>query len=162
MSPYQNTTINPRTFLKTMSIIHAALIAGQVLFAFAVIALNNNRAPFSFSFNSKDVFAIVVPIMVIGCFIAGRIVFTKVLENAKTKSTLIEKLSAYWAASIVRFALCEGSSLFAIVVTMLTSNTFYLAIAGVLILYMVFLKPSRDRVENDLDLTLEERLELSS
>jgi hypothetical protein len=160
MPTYRNNTINQRTFLKTMAMIHVALVAGQVLFAIAVIAINNNKAPFSFSVSGSDVFMMIVPLMGIGAFAVGRFVFAKVLESAKTKTTLVEKLSVYQSATLIRFAFCQGASLFAIVITMITSNIFYLAISAILVLYMIFLKPSCDRIESDLNLTFEEQAEL--
>lgn len=64
---------------------------------------------------------------------------------------------------IVRFALCEGPALFGIVVTGITHNLFYLLMSAIIVLYMLLiLRPTKDRVETDLNLNFEEKILFAS
>jgi len=63
---------------------------------------------------------------------------------------------------IVRLALLEGSSLFGIVVYQLTSNLLYLAISGIIILFFIIIRPTRDKIETDLNLDYRDKAELDS
>jgi hypothetical protein len=80
--------------------------------------------------------------------------------NLKNKTTLLEKLTGYQAALIVRFALLEGPSLFAIVVFTLTNNWFFLLISVCIIVYFITLRPGTEKVADDLQLNYDEKLEL--
>ncbi|MDB5158274.1 MAG: hypothetical protein JWR50_2981 [Mucilaginibacter sp.] len=144
-------------FIKTISIIHLALIIGQVLFAVVAFAKMDST---NINFDKNDVFLFVAPIMAIGGFIASNIVFKQQLVRAKDKMVLKDKLVAYQSALITRFALLEGASLFNIVVFLKTGNLLYLIISGLIIFYFIIIRPTKDKVVEDLELSYQESIEL--
>ena len=63
----------------------------------------------------------------------------------------------YQIASVVKFAIIEGAAFIGIVFSLITGNTAYIAIVGVLIIYYLMQKPSLNKVESDLQLRGEHR-----
>lgn len=154
----QNREVSPKTFLKTIGIIHLALVVGQVLFGVVVFTQSH-----AISLNLKDThdpFLLVVPIMAIGSFTASIIVFKQLLNAAANKATLTAKITAYQSALIVRFALLEGASLFGIVTFLLRGNLLFIGISGLIVLYFLILRPTKDKTQTDLNLSYEETAEL--
>ncbi|SEO03649.1 hypothetical protein SAMN05192574_10564 [Mucilaginibacter gossypiicola] len=147
---------NPNTFLKTTSVIHLALIAGQIIFAATAFMTTKNHA----TNKSDDVFIYVAPIMAVTGFAIGSILFKTMVNKIDGQSPLKTKLAAYQSALIVRFALLEGPSLFAIVSFMLTGNLIFLGISGAIIACFIYLRPTKQKIEDDLSLGYEEKAEL--
>ncbi|WP_183562853.1 hypothetical protein [Mucilaginibacter sp. SP1R1] len=152
---------NPKTFLKTMNIIHVALFGGQVTFAIITFSLNKQQLLFSIK-NTGDVFFFIAPGLAVFSFVVSIFLFKKLVSESLNKNTLSEKLTGYQSAVIVRSALLEGASLFGIVVFMLTSNLFYLFISTVIMLYFLTLRPTADKTASDLQLTYDEKAELEA
>jgi hypothetical protein len=152
-----NIKLTPAGFLKSMSIIHAALLAGQLLFVIVVFAISP-KVYFTVS-DTADVFVFIVPLLAIAGFVSGYILFKQKLTELQTKNSLGEKMVAYQAALIIRFALLEGPSLFGVVAFMQTGNLFFLAISALLMLYFFSLRPTKDKMEIDLALGFTEKME---
>jgi hypothetical protein len=153
----QSNRPSPESFLKSISIIHLALLAGQVIFAIVAYA-QSVKVYFGIHY-MDDVFMYIVPLAAIGGFMTGYTIFKKQLAAIRSKNTLGEKIIAYQTALIIRYALLEGPCLLAIVAYLLNNNLFYLVVAGLLILYFIFLRPTMEKVENDLDLNFNEKIE---
>lgn len=138
--------------LKSLMLIHIALIIGQVIFAVIAVVLNGstviNLQP------ENDLFFFIIPAFALTSMLAGNLVFKKLLENAKNQSSEELKLNGYRSAMIVRYALTEAASLFAIVVYFLQGNLFYILIAGFVIVYFITIRPTQGKAEFDLDLKL--------
>lgn len=162
---YNNKTAiiqDKKTLLRTTTIIHGALIAGQVMFALVVIfAASRGRMTFSIP-ATNNVFVLIVPLMAVACTPAGTFLYQTLTKKIKEKELLAGKTQQYMSALIVRSALAEGPSLFAIVVSLLTLNFFYLIIAALLILYMLSFRPTADRIDTALDLSYEDKIVFES
>ena len=138
--------------LRLTTILFFALLAGQVIFALMVLfAINKGQMPFSIP-PVTDPFLFVVPGMAVMSVIAGIFLFNNMLKKAKEKEDQSGKFQLYVSATIIRFALIEGVSLMGIVSGMINHNLFYLCISGLLIVYMIALRPTGYRIDNDLDL----------
>ena len=148
---------SPESFLKSISIIHLALLAGQVIFAIIAYA-QSVKVFFGISY-MDDVFMYIVPLAAIFGFIAGYRIFKKQLAAIRSKNSLGEKIIAYQTALIIRYALLEGPCLLAVWAYLNNNNLFYLMVAGLLIVYFIFLRPTMEKVENDLDLNFNEKIE---
>ena len=62
------------------------------------------------------------------------------------------KLDAYRAALILRYALLEGPSMFAIVVYLVTGGIIFILLAALIVFYFVTIRPNKENVIKDLDL----------
>jgi hypothetical protein len=157
-NPIQQQT--PQTYLKTIGVIHLALILGQVMFGVLIIC--QTRQSILFIPKANDPFFIVAIILTITAIAGGTFWFKQNIDNATSKYSLKQKLMAYQTAFIKRFALLDGASLFAIVVSSVRGNLFYLLIAGAIILFMLVLRPTKDKIENDLNLSYDDKMQFDS
>ena len=157
MTNYQSPEQTPRKFLKTLSLLHAALLGAQILFAGVVLLLNSDRDIGTQA--SDNVFLYVVPVMSGMSFLLSRFLFSSLVAKARAKDSLKEILVAYQGAFLVRLALLEAPSLFAIVTYFVTGNIILLAVSGLIILYFLTLAPSKQKVESDLNLSYNHKLE---
>ena len=150
----------PGSYLKLLTVIYSALFAGQLLFAVLVFMLKNSTI-IDFK-NTRDPFLFVVPFMALGAIIGGNFLFKKTLTEATGKETLKQKLMVYQTAVIIKSALLEGPSWLGIFVYIQTSNFLYLIISGVLMLYFLTQRPTKDKIENDLNLSYEDKIQFDS
>ena len=158
---YNQTSIpNPKSFIKTTTIIHLALLAGQVVFGVAVFFITPN--PIIDLKPGNDPFFYISPALVVMGIFLGTFLFKKQLEKVAEKTSLQEKLPVYQSALIMRAAMSEGASLFGIVCMMLTANLFYLLIVGINILYFIWIRPTKFKIEEDLKLDYDEKAALES
>jgi len=158
MPTYQNQQSLPKEKLKVNTIIHLALLVGQLLFAIVAFSITENKG-----INVKytgDPFLFVVPFMAISCFVLSTFMYKQQLALAVNKETVSDKLMAYQTAMIVRCALLQGSSLFGIVTYLISGNLFFLLISAAIILYFITIRPTKDSVATDLNLSYDEKAEL--
>jgi hypothetical protein len=145
--------ITSREYFKTLLFVYYVLIAGQVIFGLALLLLTMTG-----NFDPEDallrtVFMYLVPILAIGGIFASIKIFKSKLNVARDADGLTEKMNNYRGVLIVRFALLEGPSFFAIVSFMQTGELLFLAVSGMIVLYFFTLKPTREKAVSDLELT---------
>ena len=148
----QNEThpITVKTFLRTFSIIHLALVAGVAIFGL-MIYMQTTEQELNLDY-SGDVMFFVVPILAIAGIIAGNFLYAKHIKKLDSKTTLLEKLNGFQTASIIRYALLEGPALLGIVAFLNEGNQYFLIISLVLLAWLIAQRPTRDKVERDLKL----------
>jgi hypothetical protein len=147
---------NQQNFVKIVAIIHAALLIGQVLFGIVAVAETKSTG-----FNLKlgsDPFFYIVPFLTVAGMLSGNFLFMQKISNMADKNSLNEKLAGYQTALIIRFAISEGPSLFGIVGYMLSGNVIYLILVGINMLYFILIRPTKDKMAEDLDLTYEDKI----
>ncbi|MFB0494584.1 hypothetical protein ABID99_000821 [Mucilaginibacter sp. OAE612] len=149
----QNQT--PSLILKQITIIHLALVAGQILFGIVVFAIGKQQP-----LNPKnDALIYVMPAIALGCFLVSMLLPKNMIGNIKNDQPLLAKLKLYQTAFIIRMALLEGPSLFGIVCFLLTNNVVFISISAALVLYAIYQRPTRQKIEDDLNLGYEEKAE---
>ncbi len=148
--------------IKTLRIMHLAILCGQVIFmAIAFFLIYSGK--FSKAEGGFDqVLKILIPVLAIGGFAYSHFLFRTKLNKAKNATGLNGKIAEYRGALISRYAGLEAPALFSIVVGMVTGNLLYLGIAGILILYFFSLIPGPTRIAADLELNPDETLQLTS
>lgn len=151
-----NPTANtPNKFIKTISIIHLGLMTGPVLFGF--VAYSQTKNSFLDYSDTSDVFLIVVPLFALTGIFVGNLIFKQAMKSAERTEGLQTKLARYQTASLIKYALIEGPAFLGVVAFFITGNLTYLYIAGVLILYLYLLRPTKDKIERGLGLRGKER-----
>lgn len=145
-----------KEYFMTLIIIHAMLLFGQVVFLvvlyYLVVAGQGGMSQ-----ELNDILQFVAPAFVIGGLIASALWVNKKLKSIKAKPELMDRLSEYRTVQIIRYALLEGPSLFALICFFLTGNFLFLAFAGIIILYFTINRPSRSKTSSDLELGIKER-----
>ena len=69
---------------------------------------------------------------------------------------------AYQTALIIRCAFSEGASLLGIVAFLITGNLVYLLLTGLNIIYFIWIRPTKQKIEDELNLGYEEKADLES
>lgn len=145
-----NAAFKPQLFLKTLSTIHLVLLSGLVLFG--VITFTKNTAA-KIEFNTNDMFLYVIAFLTFTGIFFGNYMFQKQIVQLLEKEFLKDKLIGYQTASIVHYAFIEAPALLSIVIFYREGNLLYLIIAGLLVIYFFSLRPTKDKVETNLNLS---------
>lgn len=143
----------PASYLKAFNILFFALLAGQTIFAAIALILRYSN---SFTGGAEDlekIFVYIVPAMYVIAVVWGTAMFKKKLPEIKSNSVLTEKLAAYRAVYILRFALIEGTTLLAIITYLITGRQMFIIFAALSIFTFFALKPSKNKLLNELDLS---------
>lgn len=142
-------------YFNSLNILHYALAAGQVLFGTIAFTLQKPGSVI----NSASLFNALmyaVPLIAIISVIAGGTQYKKQVNDIKSKNNLSDKLNAYRITVITRDAMFEFPSLLAVLAFMLTGELLFLALTGSLVTLFVYVRPTKERVIKDLQLSAEE------
>jgi hypothetical protein len=145
-----------KDFFKSINIIYFALLGGQIMFLAVVFIIAKDVIMTKELKAMSNLFIIVVPVFAFGGLAAGRFMFRNMLNKVDKKESLYEKLKKYRTALILKFALHEGPVLFSIVFYLLTQNQFFLGIAAILIMFFLFIRPTKEKIIQDLELNSSE------
>ena len=104
----------------------------------------------------REIFLVIVPLIVIGGFLSSRFIFKARLNTIKNQDNLIVKMTDYRGTLIIKYALLEGPSFFSIVVFLLTGDYLFLGLSGLIIVYFFFIRPTSEAAVNDLELSIME------
>lgn len=143
--------------LKSLQVLHKAMLLGQVLFAAVVLFLKYSGSfTSSFSHLDKTLQVFAVAISFAGFFI-GSALFKKKVQQARDLSADIKtKAAAYRSASIIQWALLEAPCLFCIICFLLVGNYAFIALAAVLMFWFALNAPSKIKIMMLLRLSEEE------
>ncbi len=147
--------MTPNSFVKTLTVIHFALVAGLSLFAGMFLYLDKDKM--NFELNTEDTMLLIFPVIAIGALTMSKIIPQKLLQKAKKEENLRSKLAKYQSATIVKYALIEGPAVLGIVFFMSTSNAAFIAISGICIIYLILQRPTKSKIETELALRGEHR-----
>ena len=142
-------------YFKSIKIVHIALVVGVVFFALISVFLQINGFG-TVGHEIDKVLLIVVPIFALIGIFASNFVFKKKLNEIQKKSNLKEKMEEYRSALIIKLALIEGPSFFAVVSFLLTGNYIYLGLTVILIIVFLIYTPNKTKLINELELTKKE------
>lgn len=146
--------MEPRPFLKTLSILHLALFLGLVFFSIFAYWQNGN---FSAGMDQNDFFIYLVPVLAAAGYFASQFYFRKFLHGIKREERLGEKLGKYQTASLIKYALLESPGFLALFAYYSSGNALYLVTGIALMLYLFSQRPTATRIIKDIPLTLEEQ-----
>lgn len=156
---FKKKRMTPKNYLRTLSILHYIIFAGILLLASYIYSLNSN-ATLDLS-PENDIFFYVVPAISILGFIGSNIIFKTYLNSLSINNSLKSKLTGYQSASLIKYALIEAPAFLSIIMFMDEGNLYYMIIAGVLIAYFFMLRPSKEKIINNLNLNNEHRAQFN-
>jgi hypothetical protein len=147
--------LTPNKYIKSLSIIHMMLLSGMIMFGgFVLFQFSGGITP---ALDTNDTLLLLFPVIVIGAILASQAIFKKLIAATENKTDLKSKLASYQTATIIKLALIEGPAFLGIVLSMITGNTAYIAIAIVLVIYFLLQKPTLTKVARDLKLRGDDR-----
>ncbi|SNQ42278.1 MFS transporter [Cellulophaga lytica] len=129
--------------IKTLKIIHLAITFGIVAIYFTlgdITALKSFKVP---ALDASSVVFLALPLIAV---FASNFVFKNTLKQAKDIKELEDKFGVYQTASIIRWAILEGA---AFIILFLKPD--FMLFGLLIILYMVFLSPTLDKMKNDFE-----------
>ncbi len=147
-------------YFKALTIVHFALLAGQVLFALVALLLNTQNLMTTTEDSLKNILIPIVLIFIINGVITGQIMYKKRLDKLKKEDSLFQKMSGYRSVIIVRLAFLESASFVPIIAYLLTADFVFLGSAGIAIIYFFMLKPSRNKAAMDLELSPADKIKI--
>jgi len=142
--------------IKALSIIHLALLLGQVFFTLISLFLIYSKNSSSSSSLQQYSQQLIILCIILGFagYLVGKNLFRKKLEqiNGNVKS-VPEKFNDYRSACITRWALLEAPSLFSLILFFLTGNYIILVVGVAIILLFFTTRPSLQKVASDLGIS---------
>jgi hypothetical protein len=144
-------------YLKSLKIIHLALLAGQCMFLAVMVFLvvRNILPPVSSSLDKTfQVIALLVSFAAV--FGSIRIFKKRLLAINAAAENISEKTVQYRVANIIQWAMIEGATLFSIICFFLTGNYAFAALAIALIVFFAMLIPSKIKMMLQLQLSEQE------
>ena len=132
--------------IKTLKLIHLAICAGMILayiFAgqFSIEQLKGQEI------DSDDLVYLAIPI---AAFFLSNFMFKSQLRQVDSRASLEEKLPVYQTASIIRWAILEGAAFL-----ILFMKPDLLIFGILLILYLVYLRPTEEKIVSDLQANMQ-------
>lgn len=152
--------ITSKEYFRILNILYFGLLSGQFFFAVVTLFLNLSGTMNQEGSSLRDIFIIVVPIFIIGGIYGSLTVFKTKLSAIKNKIELKEKMSDYRAACIIKWALLEFPSFFAILVYFITGDILFLGMAALVVGYFISIKPSLEKTTNELELDYADKIKI--
>jgi hypothetical protein len=148
---------NPSEYFKNLKMLHIAVIIGQILFAVAIVFMFTRGVILNNPPTLLKIIDYAIIAATIFCLPASFIFYKWKLNKLKAGTDLKVKMDGYRSAFIMRYALFEIPSIASIVAVMLTGNYQYLVCTGMIILLMLFLRPTKENAIKDLGLNYNEQ-----
>ncbi len=126
--------------IKTLQIIHLAICAGIIVAYIALGQISIDTLTI-LSIDSSEIIYAAIPIL---AFVMSNFVFKSQLNQADPKLKPEEKLPIYQTASIIRWAILEGAAFMLLIL-----KPDFLIFGILIIAYLVFLRPTEERINND-------------
>ena len=149
----------PKQILKTLTILYYAFIAAPLLLSLVILMMIKNYTVFEKS--EFQTFYYAIPFLAIGLIYVGLTIFKTQISHIKSDLSLNKKLSQYQSATIIKSALLEGPALLCVVLTLISEQLVFIIIAWCILVFMYIMRPTKERVINDLKLNSKERSQLN-
>lgn len=127
--------------IKTLQIIHLAICAGTILAYYFVgeISIEKLKVP---ELSTVEILYTLIPIL---AYVISTFLFKSQIKQIDPKLKLEDKLPLYQVASIMRWAILEAA---AFLVLFLSPD--FIIFGILIIIYLIFLRPTEERIKNDL------------
>ncbi len=140
--------------VKQITVIYVAILAGVLIFFGVAVSQVKSVSTELMGINLEELLIPGLIVSVITTF-ASFVIVPILLQKVIAKESLNERLAAYMTVAIVRYALIESGMLIGVIFFMLTGAWMFAVLFLFLVLvYLVFF-PSRNRVERDIQMTIE-------
>ncbi|MEO1448179.1 MAG: hypothetical protein AAFV07_01560 [Bacteroidota bacterium] len=143
------------SYLRVLQILFGALIMGLVAFSAIVFFLVEGQEMGGSDLGMQ--FLIIVVGVTVASIAAGMLISKRVLDDIKPDAKVGEKLDRYRSAQLVRYVTAEGPGLLAQIGFLLTGEKQYFALGALLLGYLLWMRPTRDKIIQDLNLNQEEQ-----
>ncbi len=160
MSNNNTQKLTQKIFLKKISIIHFAIIAGPL--GFALVSYFNAEKTIMELTNPDNPYQFIIPISAITGYLFGNILFNQQIKKISSEKPISEKLQIYQTGFVFKLIALEANAIFGIIAFLENGNLFFLYISSILILLMILQKPNKQKIEAVLNLTIKQRSEFNN
>ncbi len=148
-----------RPEIKSLQLIHTAMLVGQVIFLLLVVLLAGKQAARQ-DIRLFKILQGVVAVTALTCVTAAFLLFRKKITLLQAGDlNLTDKLNAYRAACIGKFALIEGPALFSMIAYFLYPNLSFMLLAAMLLILFSMQRPTLSMLCMDLQAAREDFFE---
>lgn len=147
--------------LKSLTIIHTALLIGATAFTVIAVFIGRQTAHVDDATMTTTLLT-VAALMLVGSQFMAAFLFSQRLQLARQQNNPDEKLGIYRSALIVKMALLEGPVMFCAVVTLITGNLLGAGMGALGLVAMALQKPGVAGISDALNLSPEERHRLEN
>lgn len=155
----QSTPSNPSLLFKSLSVIFFGLLLGMLIMGGIIYSMNPSE---NFDFDINNPFLIVMLILMIAGVFGSNVLYGFFVNKIKEGDSLENKTAKIQQAIIVRLALVEGPALAGIILYLKEANLVFLMFSALLIIYFLTLRPSKDKLLEDMKLTGPEKREFQN
>jgi hypothetical protein len=149
------TNKQPKDFIKSLQIIHLALLAGILIFT-AYVAFKAKDALF-FSYEDDKPFLFLAIIIAFAGNLASKYLYASLLKKISDNLDLMQKAIKFSTAHVFRMAMLEFPAFMCVFFTMQSNNSFYFVLVLILVLMMLSIFPTKNKFESDVPLTSKEK-----
>lgn len=144
--------------MKKINIIHKAMLFGPIITGIILYQLGESKDQVPY-FGCESPLIAIVAISII-CILSGDVLYKKQVSKTITDPTLNKKLQSFKTAYALRISLIKGPAMILSLFYYTTLNLTYLIIAGVLVLYIIALAPTKDKIAMHLNLQGKDKADL--
>ena len=154
--------MNVKEYFKMLSIMHIALIGGQLILAVIIVFLMLNRTIEPSLVENKTLFLIIAALVTVGGVFSSYVIYKKQVELIKKMTDLKQKFTKFKTIYILRLIFLEVPSTVAIIIYFLTGSLEFLIFTAAIILISSNLKPNKGKIIVELELSDDEKKELEN
>ncbi len=144
-----------KIFFRTLNMFYIAMLIGQIMFLAIILFLKIAVGDIS-SKGLSFPFSVLVPTLTIVGFVAGNLIYRYKIKRANPKREITDKMQLYFTGTMIKLAIVEGTSLFSIVVFLITGEIYFLIFTLFLLTTFIVSSPSKQKAIIDLKLNLAE------
>ncbi|PLX09672.1 MAG: hypothetical protein C0596_01235 [Marinilabiliales bacterium] len=154
--------LTAKEYLRTIKIIHIAIVVGAIMMAMVMLTMHYSGDVVNVDGVSNIQFLIIDIVIVISLFFAGNFLFNKSMQKIHLLTELKAKTSAYITAFIIRIALLEGGVISSFILFVITGDLIIIGLGTLVLIYMIILFPSLDRICREMKLNPSEIMTLKN
>ena len=129
--------------IKSLQIIHLAISLGVIaayIFLLDKNVITNFKIP---TIDSNSIIYVLIPVIAIAL---SNFMFKNTLGKMNSNLTIENKLGIYQTASVIRWAILEGAALMLLIL-----KTDFFIFGIIIIVYLLTIRPTEDKVNNELN-----------
>lgn len=150
--------MQPKSFLKTLTIIHGSLCLGLIVFTALVYKQNGN---FEASANN-NVLVFAIPLIAMVGYFGSTWIFQNLIRNLPITEVLSKKIQRYYVALLIKYVIIEVAAFMALIGFYYSGNALHLVITICLIVYLIFQRPTLEKLRQEMALNLVEKKEFDN
>ncbi len=142
--------MEPKTFLKSLSISHITLVVALLFFG-AIVYFQSNGI--STKTDTSEILLYVVPITALLGYFGSKHFFKKRMDKVNKTDSLEVKLKHYQKGCMLKYILIDVPAILGLLAFQITENALPLLIAVCLVLYLISQRPTKNDLFKNITLT---------